>query len=83
VESWLRGPLRDRLGAALGPGELACSGLIDMRRLRTLAAEHATGRANHGRTLWAALMFDAFLRNARTHSSPRPRERERTIALAM
>ena len=65
IADWLRGPLRDRLYAAMGAGVLEASGALDMPTLRALADAHIAGARDHSRVLWSVLMFDAFLRRDR------------------
>jgi asparagine synthase (glutamine-hydrolysing) len=59
---WFRGPLRQRVRAALLQGPMLDSGLFDPAMLERLVDEHETGRRDHSTPLWTMLMFDAFLR---------------------
>lgn len=62
LASWFRGPLRERLRAAvLGP-VLAESGFFDTSFLRQLLDQHQSGRRDHSAPLWSLLMFEAFYR---------------------
>ncbi len=59
---WFRGPLRERVRAAvLGP-RLAATGWFDRRALEQLLASHQSGARDHSAPLWSLLMFEAFLR---------------------
>jgi asparagine synthase (glutamine-hydrolysing) len=64
LASWFRGPLKERLEAAvLGP-VLADSGYFNPRFLREMVDEHASGVRDYSVPLWSLLMFEAFLRKA-------------------
>jgi asparagine synthase (glutamine-hydrolysing) len=65
---WLRGPLNDRLHAALDSGPLWSTGLLRSAPFQAWAAEHESLRADRSRPLWALLVFDHWLR--RIHSQP-------------
>jgi asparagine synthase (glutamine-hydrolysing) len=69
---WLRGPLRERLRAAvLGEG-LAATGMFDPAALRHVVDAHLAGRRDYSTPLWTLLMFDAFLRNSGLAAETRP-----------
>ncbi|MFC7335302.1 XrtA/PEP-CTERM system amidotransferase [Rhodocista pekingensis] len=70
LAQWFRGPLRERMRAAVTGEVLADSGLFEMRTLRTLADEHLSGLSDHSAALWALVMFDGFLR--RVGAAPAP-----------
>ena len=61
---WFRGPLRDRIRAAVKSPALGNTGFFNMGTLSQLADEHISGLSDHSTALWTILMFDAFLRNA-------------------
>jgi asparagine synthase (glutamine-hydrolysing) len=61
---WFRGPLRERLRAALLGGGLAETGYFNPAVLRELLEQHQSGVRDHSAPLWTLLMFDAFLRGA-------------------
>lgn len=61
LRQWFRGPLRSRLEAMASSARLADSGVFDQGALRTLVAQHISGRNDHAAALWLLLMFDAFL----------------------
>jgi len=63
LDSWFRGPLRQRVkDAVLGP-VLLDSGYFNPTFLRQMVEAHQSGARDHGVTLWSLLMFEAFLRN--------------------
>ncbi len=62
LDSWFRGPLRQRVKeAVLGPVMLDC-GYFNPTFLRQMVEAHQSGARDHGVTLWSLLMFEAFLR---------------------
>jgi asparagine synthase (glutamine-hydrolysing) len=63
LATWFRGPLRSRVRELIDGGELAGTGYFDPAMVRRLVDEHQSGAREHSATLWALLMFDAFLRN--------------------
>jgi asparagine synthase (glutamine-hydrolysing) len=63
LAGWFRGPLRERVRAALlGPG-LAQTGLFDQTYLKHLCDAHQSGLRDYSASLWTLLMFESFLRN--------------------
>ena len=59
---WFRGPLRERVRAAvLGP-RLAATGWFERATLEHLIDTHCSGARDHSAALWSLLMFEAFLR---------------------
>ena len=62
LESWLRGPLKERVRGAVLGGNLADTGLFDPAYLRQLFDQHQSGSRDHSAPLWSLLMFDAFVR---------------------
>jgi asparagine synthase (glutamine-hydrolysing) len=64
LAGWFRGPLQQRLRAAvLGP-ELAETGLFSEKYLRHLVEAHQSGVRDYSASLWSLLMFQAFLAHA-------------------
>ena len=59
---WFRGPLQERVRAALAAPALADTGLFDMAYLASLAEQHRAGLRDHSTAIWALLMFESFLR---------------------
>ncbi|MEX2649895.1 MAG: XrtA/PEP-CTERM system amidotransferase [Alphaproteobacteria bacterium] len=62
LATWFRGPLANRLRAALTSRRLAETGFFDMAAVERLVDEHQTGASDRGGALWALMMFEAFLR---------------------
>jgi asparagine synthase (glutamine-hydrolysing) len=70
---WFRGPLKERMRAAvLGP-RLAETGMFEPGTLRHLVDAHQSGARDYSAPLWTLLMFEAFLRNT-MESAEVPRE---------
>ncbi len=65
---WFRGPLRPRVRAALLGTRLADTGYFNAAYLDELVARHDSGARDYSSSIWALLMFDAFLR---TMEAPR------------
>ena len=59
---WFRGPLRERIRAAVQSPALEGTGYFAMGELGRMAEEHISGMSDHSTALWTVLMFDAFLR---------------------
>ncbi|HKQ96653.1 MAG TPA: asparagine synthase C-terminal domain-containing protein, partial [Candidatus Polarisedimenticolia bacterium] len=57
IAAWLRGDLRAMARDLLHPRRLGPQGLFRPERVAHLLAEHEAGAADHGRTLWALLMY--------------------------
>ena len=62
LESWFRGPLKERVRRAVLGDSLAETGLFDPACLRQLFEQHQSGSRDHSAPLWSLLMFDAFVR---------------------
>lgn len=73
--AWFRGPLKDRVGAALSGPVLADTGLFDMSQLRTIMDQHQSGAREHSAVMWAVLMFESFLRQVH-NSDPAPQSEQ-------
>ncbi|MDW8324020.1 MAG: amidotransferase 1, exosortase A system-associated [Burkholderiales bacterium] len=70
LEHWFRGPLKDRLRAAVLSERMGDSGYFDMGYLRRMIDEHVSGRREHSAALWSLLMFAAFLDYAHNGATP-------------
>ena len=57
---WLRGPLRHTLEERLAPARVAHLGLFNFAATTRLMIEHLEGSRDHGKVLWALLIFDAW-----------------------
>jgi asparagine synthase (glutamine-hydrolysing) len=62
LASWFRGPLRERVRAAILGPPMAESRLFNLDFLRQLVDQHQSGRRDNSASLWSLLMFEAFLR---------------------
>ena len=69
LASWLRGPLSERVRAAVLGDNLGDTGLFDPGTLRQLLEQHQSGRRDHSDSLWSLLMFDAFVRQGEVQLS--------------
>lgn len=63
VGRWIAGPLRDWAESLLSPGDLAASGLFDVKTVRMRWDEHRTGSVDWQDHLWSILMFQAWYRS--------------------
>ncbi|HVJ03868.1 MAG TPA: XrtA/PEP-CTERM system amidotransferase [Sphingomonas sp.] len=61
VSAWFRGALADQAAGLARSKQLAASGWFDLPAIEKLAAEHKSGRAEHGRTLWQLLILERSL----------------------
>ena len=70
IGAWLAGPLRDWAGDLLAGASVRQNELLDRERVEQTWRDHATGRADRGRELWALLMFAAWLEGQRGQTGP-------------
>jgi asparagine synthase (glutamine-hydrolysing) len=61
VSAWFRGALADEAATVARSPALAELGWFDQAAIARLAADHRSGRAEHGRLLWQLLMLDRSL----------------------
>ncbi len=62
LASWFRGPLRQRVRDSLLGPMLAETGIFNQQFLSELVEQHQSGRRDYSASIWALLMFEAFLR---------------------
>ncbi|RZA31743.1 MAG: amidotransferase 1, exosortase A system-associated [Lysobacteraceae bacterium] len=62
LAAWLRGPLADKLRAAVRSPQLLDTGIFNADFLQTMADQHIAGSRDHSAALWSVLMFETFLR---------------------
>jgi asparagine synthase (glutamine-hydrolysing) len=62
LAAWFRGPLRQRVGAAILGERLTATGLFNRAYLEHLVSAHQSGARDYSAPLWTLLMFEAFLR---------------------
>lgn len=62
VTEWFRGPLRDHARALLLDRDSISGSYLDQSRVGRILDEHALGRQNHDKTLWALFALETFLR---------------------
>ncbi len=61
LDAWFRGELRDQLHDQLLSPSAGLRRYLSQDYVRRLAAEHVSGRANHGHRLWTLLTFERWL----------------------
>ena len=69
---WLRHPLKDISRDTLNSEALRSTGLFDQKAVNTLLDEHQAGAQDHSATIWAAIMFEAFLRQGHASMAATP-----------
>ncbi|MDX1645082.1 MAG: amidotransferase 1, exosortase A system-associated, partial [Thermoanaerobaculia bacterium] len=62
LAEWFRGPLRERLQAAVTSEVMHDAGFFQRRSLEALLDEHLRGHADRSASLWSLLMLESFLR---------------------
>lgn len=66
IGQWLCGPLRDWAEALLDASRLEAEGYFHAGPIRQRWAEHISGQCDHTHSLWAVLMFQAWLQASET-----------------
>jgi asparagine synthase (glutamine-hydrolysing) len=66
IGAWLRGPLREWAEALLSVRRLGTEGFFDPEPIRRRWAEHLAGQCEAQSELWAVLMFQSWLEQARS-----------------
>ena len=61
ISAWFRGPLAAEASAITHGSALAETGWFDAREIERVAAEHRSGKAEHGRLLWQLMMLERSL----------------------
>lgn len=59
---WFRGPLKERLYEGVLSKQMLESGYFDGKQLKRMVEDHISGRRDNSASLWALMMFDAFMR---------------------
>lgn len=62
LAAWFRGPLAEKVRAAVTGPVLADSGYFNTETLTMLVDRHQSGMRDHSPVLWSLLMFESFLR---------------------
>lgn len=62
LASWFRGPLKERIRAALLGDTLAATGYFNRSFLQNMVDQHQSGRRDYSAAIWSLLMFEAFQR---------------------
>ena len=62
VTQWFRGPLREPFRDMLLGHDAITSDYLDQAAISKLADDHAEGRADHDKTLWALYALETFLK---------------------
>jgi asparagine synthase (glutamine-hydrolysing) len=70
LAGWLQRGLRERLDQLRHDGRLYAAGIVEPAGLRSVVAEHGSGRRDHSQILWTLLMLDAFLARHMAPSRP-------------
>jgi asparagine synthase (glutamine-hydrolysing) len=72
IGQWLRGPLRAWAEHLLDAQRLNSEGFLHAEAIRRRWEEHLSGRRDHTHSLWAVLMFEAWLEQRPASGSQEP-----------
>jgi asparagine synthase (glutamine-hydrolysing) len=72
ISTWLRGPLREALVGFLAPETVARRGLLCPQQVGQMVDQHLRGDHDHGRSLWALLVLEAWLQLVGSPSQGQP-----------
>jgi asparagine synthase (glutamine-hydrolysing) len=72
IDAWLRGPLRAWAEDLLDESRMSQEGFFSARPIRKRWEEHLKGRRNWQHSLWTVLMFQAWLRQNKSHKYQTP-----------
>lgn len=85
LAAWLRGPLHDKVRAAIFDPLLLDTGIFNKAFLETMLEQHQSGRKDYSMPLWSVLMFNAFLHScmpAMRQSNWRPMKIDSSVRVA-
>ena len=71
LAAWFRGPLRERVKETVLGSTLNDTGVFNHRFLKEMVDQHLSGRRDHSTSLWAIVMFEAFLRTSNINHNAR------------
>lgn len=63
IGDWIRDPLRDWAEDLLSDNSLNDHGLLNTTKIRSLWAEHLTGKRDGTEKIWSVLMFQSWIKN--------------------
>jgi asparagine synthase (glutamine-hydrolysing) len=69
LDAWFRSSLAERMSESLSGPTLGECGMFDRSFLQSVGSDHRSGRRNYSAVLWALLMFEGFLKNAKRPAS--------------
>lgn len=62
LADWFRGPLQQKMQAAVLSERMLSSGIFDETQLKRLVNDHSRGLKDNSAALWTLMMFDGFLK---------------------
>ena len=63
LNSWFKGPLKDKVREALLGETMMQCGLFDQEFLKQIVSQHESGLRDYSSAIWSLFMFEAFLKN--------------------